>query len=92
MINLLPPVFALLLKKISSSHVQQTAISSPDININSISKKAPKLSNTKKSYAQASKANILPNVKDVLHIKEVFSTLLADKVTRIIKVKNSGEE
>jgi len=51
----------------------------------------PKLSNIKKSYTQALKANISPNFKDILCIKEAFPALSADKVTRIIKVKNSGE-
>ena len=63
-----------------------------DINVNLISKKALKLSNVKKSYAQTSKANISLNVEDILYIKEVFPTLSADKVTRIIKVKNSSKE
>ena len=90
--NPLLPVSALLSKIVSSSHIQKITISSPDINVNLISKKAPKLSNAKKSYAQTSKANISLNVEDVLYIKEVFPTLLADKVTRIIKVKNSSKE
>ena len=63
----------------------------PDNNANSSQKKVPKPLNTKKSYTQASKANILQNIEDILRIKEVFPTLLADKVGRIIKVKNSNE-
>ena len=63
----------------------------PDNNTNSSQKKISKPLNIKKSYAQASKANILQNIEDILQIKEVFSTLLADKVGRIIKVKNSNE-
>jgi len=89
--NLLLPVSALLSKIILSSHIQQTAILPPDTNVHLISKKVPKLSNTKKSYPQTSKANISLNVENVLHIKEVFPTLSADKVTRIIKVKNSSK-
>ena len=65
------------------------AISPFDNKVNSIDKKASRSSNIKKLYA--SKANILPNVEDVLQIKETFSTLLADEVTKIIKAKNSGE-
>ena len=37
-----------------------------------VTKKEAKPSNIKKSYAQASKANILTNIEDVLHIKEAF--------------------
>ena len=65
------------------------AISPSDNKVKSIDKKALRPSNIKKSYAL--KANILPNVKDVLQIKETFSTLLADEVTKMIKAKNSSE-
>ena len=41
---------------------------------------------------QASKANISPRVKDVLHIKNAFPELSADDVERIIKVTNSNKE
>ena len=44
----------------------------------------------KKSYAQASKSN-LSKVKDILRVKEAFPSLLADKVGKILKVKNSSE-
>ena len=90
--NLLLLVSALLSKTVLSFYVLQTVILFSDINVNFISKKVPKLYNTKKSYVQASKANISPNIKDVLHIKEACPALLADEVTRIIKVKNSGKE
>jgi len=50
MTNPLLLVSAPLLKMVPLSHVQQTTIPSPDININLISKKVPKLSNAKKSY------------------------------------------
>ena len=45
----------------------------------------------KKSYVQTSKANILLNVEDVLYIKEAFPSLLANKVGKIIRVKNNSE-
>ena len=61
-------------------------------NIEIITKKNTKPSNIKKSYVQISKINILPNIKDVLWIKEVFSTLSADKVGRMIKAMNSSKE
>ena len=67
------------------------AIPLSDNKVNSINKKASKPSNIKKSYVQASKANILPNVEDVLQIKEAFSTLSADKITKMIKAKNDGK-
>ena len=67
------------------------AISLSDNKVNSINKKASKPSNIKKSYVQASKANISPNVEDVLQIKEAFSTLSANKVTQMIKTKNNGK-
>ena len=65
----------------------------PSLNkkIESITKKEPKPSNTKKSYAQASKANILMNIDNVLHTKEAFSSLSANKVGNIIKAKNSSK-
>ena len=59
--------------------------------VESVTKKAPILSNIKKSYAQASKANISPNINDVLHIKEAFPFLSANEVGKMIKAKNSSE-
>jgi len=59
--------------------------------VNSTNKKASKLFNIKKSYVQASKANISSNVEDVLQIKEAFPTLSADEVTKMIKAKNSSK-
>ena len=53
-------------------------------------KKALKPMITKKSYAQASKTNILSNIKDVIQVKEAFSTLSADKVGKMLKAKNSS--
>ena len=67
------------------------AIPPSDKKVNSVNKRAPKLSNVKKSYIQASKANILPNVEDVLQIKEVFPTLVANKVVKMIRAKNSSK-
>ena len=67
------------------------AIPSSDNKVNFINKKAPKPSNIKKSYVQTLKANILPNVEDILQIKEVFPTLSANKVTKMIKAKNSSK-
>ena len=53
-------------------------------------KKAPKSMITKKSYVQAFKANILLSIEDVIQVKEVFPTLSADKVRKMLKAKNSG--
>ena len=53
--------------------------------------KVPKPSNIKKSYVQASKINILSNVENILRVKEVFLFLSANKVGKILKVKNSSE-
>ena len=59
--------------------------------IESITKKEPKPSNIKKSYTQASKANILMNIKNDLCIKEAFPSLSANEVGKMIKAKNSSE-
>jgi len=40
---------------------------------------------------QASKANISPRVKDILHIKDAFPKLSTNDIERIIKVTNSNE-
>ena len=53
-------------------------------------KKAPKPMITKKSYAQASKANISSSIEDVIQVKEVFPALSADEVEKMLKAKNSG--
>ena len=34
----------------------------------------------------------MPNIEDILHIKKVFPALLANKVEKMIKAKNSSEE
>jgi len=53
-------------------------------------KKALKPTIMKKSYAQASKANIPSSIEDVIWVKEVFPTLSADEVGKMLKAKNSG--
>jgi len=55
-----------------------------------IEKKATKPTITKKSYAQASKANISTSIEDVIQVKEVFPSLLADEVGKMLKAKNSS--
>ena len=66
------------------------AASPPSEMTGPIKKKVPKPTTTKKTYAQASKSNTSLNIKDVLWMKEVFPTLSADKVEKILKVKNSS--
>jgi len=44
----------------------------------------------KKSYAQASKANILLSIEDVIQVKKVFPALSANEVRKMLKAKNSG--
>ena len=58
---------------------------------NVVNKKTSVQANVKKSYTQASKANISPRVEDVLCIKDTFPELSADDVGRIIKITNSNE-
>ena len=58
---------------------------------NVVNKKTSVQANIKKLYMQASKANISPTVKDVLHIKDTFPELSVDDVGRIIKVTNDNE-
>jgi len=41
---------------------------------------------------QASKMNISSNVEDVLRVKEVFPSLSADEVRKILKVKNRSKD
>ena len=64
---------------------------SPNKSVESTVKKASKPLIMKKSYVQASKPNILCKVKDILWVKEVFLALLADKVEKVLKIKNSCE-
>jgi len=42
----------------------------------------------KKSYVQASKANILSNIEDVIQVKEAFPALSADEVGKMLNIKN----
>ena len=63
----------------------------PNKIIGSIEKKAPKPLNMKKSYMQASKANISSNIEDVLHVKKAFSSLSVDEVGKMLKAKNSSK-
>ena len=55
-----------------------------------IEKKVLKLTTMKKTYVQASKSNTSLNIEDVLQVKEVFPALSADKVGKMLKVKNSS--
>jgi len=51
---------------------------------------APKPTNTKKSYAEASKTNNSSNIEDVIRVKEAFPELSADEVGKMLKAKNSN--
>ena len=62
----------------------------PNKNVKSTVKKAPKPSNMKKSYVQASKSN-LSCIEDILRVKEVFPALLVNEVGKVLKISNSGE-
>ena len=53
-------------------------------------KKAPKPMIMKKSYMQASKANISSSIEDVIRVKEAFPTLSANEVGKMLKAKNSS--
>ena len=53
-------------------------------------KKAPKPMIMKKSYMQASKANISSSIEDIIRVKEVFPTLSANEVGKMLKAKNSS--
>ena len=60
-------------------------------NFETVIKKVPKPLNMKKLYMQASKSNISCNIEDVLQVKEAFPSLSADKVGKMLKVKNSNK-
>ena len=62
----------------------------PNKNVESTVKKAPKPSNIKKSYAQASKSN-LSHIEDILQVKEAFPALSVNKVGKVLKIRNSRE-
>ena len=85
------PVLILLSKIILSAYILQIAIPSTDSKVNPNNKKTSIPLNFKKLYTQASKTGTLQKVEDILHIKEAFPALSADKVRRIIKVKNSNK-
>ena len=55
-----------------------------------IEKKAMKPTITKKSYMQASKANISTSIEDIIQVKKVFPSLSADEVGKMLKAKNSS--
>jgi len=55
-----------------------------------IEKKATKPTIMKKSYVQASKANISMSIEDVIQVKEAFPSLSADEVGKMLKAKNSS--
>ena len=63
---------------------------SPNKNIESTVKKDPKPSNMKKTYAQASKSNLL-HIEDIVRVKEAFPALSVDEVGKVLKIKNSRE-
>jgi len=60
----------------------------PTKSMESLVKKTPKPLNMKKSYVQASKVNISSNIEDVIWVKEAFPTLSADKVRKMLNIKN----
>jgi len=60
----------------------------PNKNNESTAKKNPKPSNLKKSYAQASKSNLLC-IEDIVRVKEAFPALSADEVGKVLKIKNN---
>ena len=55
-----------------------------------IEKKAMKPMIMKKSYMQASKANISTSIEDVIRVKEAFPSLSANEVGKMLKAKNSS--
>ena len=66
-------------------------VATPPLPTSVVPQKVPKPSNMKKSYTQTSKTNLLSKVEDILWVKEVFPSLSADEVGKILKVKNSSE-
>ena len=87
-----PPSSMVVPSNTTSSH-NVPSPPSPPINkpTNLVNKKTLIQANIKKLYAQASKANFSPRVKDVLCIKNAFPELSANDVGRIIKVTNGNE-
>ena len=78
----------------SSTPPPPPSMVAPPINKNNelINKKEPKPSNIRKSYAQVSKSNVLPNIENVLRIKDTFPSLSAGKVGKMMKAMNGSEK
>ena len=70
--------------------IMSVAPSPPNKNVESTVKKAPKPLNIKKSYAQASKSN-LSHIEDILQVKKAFPALSANKVGKVLKIRNNKE-
>ena len=88
----LPSLVVMPFNTISSPGVPPLPLSLVNKPKNIIKRKTLIQANVKKLYIQASKTNISPRVKDVLHIKDAFPELFTDNVGRIIKVTNSNKE
>ena len=82
-----PPALVVTLPITSSSGVLSPSNKTVKDNKN----KTSKTPNIKKSYTQISKANISSNINNILHVKEAFPELSANKVGKIIKAKNGIE-
>ena len=74
----------------SSPTTNMLAASPPNKTIEITIKKGPKPLHIKKSYAQASKSNLL-YIEDTVWIKKVFPALSMDEVRKVLKISNSGE-
>jgi len=66
-------------------------VATPPLLTSVVPQKVSKPSNMKKSYAQASKTNFSSKIEDILQVKEVFPSLSANEVGKILKVKKSSE-
>ena len=75
-----PPAPTATLSLVATHPTTSPIIPPPIKNSENVVKKASKPSNVKKSYAKASKTNILSNIEDILRIKEAFLSLSADEV------------
>ena len=77
----------------SSAPLPSPSMVIPPINKNneSINKKESKPSNIRKSYTQVSKLNVLPNIENILQIKDAFLSLSAGEVDKIMKSTNSSK-
>ena len=74
----------------SSPTTNMLAASPPNKTIEITIKKGPKPLYIKKSYAQASKSNLL-YIEDTVRIKKVFPALSMDEVRKVLKISNSEE-